>query len=449
MPSLDSARSAAEHPLVRQKVGEVQNEYFQKNPKHAKTSKNQVDFSGESETATGWEAGVRACLPVALEGRVASHGDVIQWGECICVVLTPPHQSSWAMIWNNELRKRALRIEDLSLDAEGSTKTKQMVYRHKVQQRLTKLGLKGLAPTVPACAHIVSSITAIVLEDDMRFLPVNEDDQDPFLKYSQEAKADAQGIVIGCRHRAAELKRRYGDLFHLSQRAGVVICVLLRTSSATPKDANRLSKYLRFGVCAAQNEVFDFQTPPLANIFRDGGGIVCVGSDVASAANLINELKHCDAKSLDPTVTGHMSSTEPKPHGVMTHIARQTKKQGGSTNFTVPDVLTEDDVNQTVADKRAKALAREIFQDLQDKSENKKKKQLVGYVGEDWAALAAADVGITWESSSSPGAFEARQLANLLLPSNSPRDLLRILGETALESIMTENPLEGKSCSLS
>eukprot|EP00285_Hemiselmis_virescens_P001040 CAMPEP_0173416238 /NCGR_PEP_ID=MMETSP1356-20130122/85152_1 /TAXON_ID=77927 ORGANISM="Hemiselmis virescens, Strain PCC157" /NCGR_SAMPLE_ID=MMETSP1356 /ASSEMBLY_ACC=CAM_ASM_000847 /LENGTH=448 /DNA_ID=CAMNT_0014378543 /DNA_START=8 /DNA_END=1354 /DNA_ORIENTATION=- len=446
MPSLDSVRSAAEHPMVREKVQQVQKLQREIQPKKSGTAL--VDFAGEQESETGWDAGVRACLPVGLEGRVASHGDVVQWGECVCIVLSEPHKSSWAMIWKNELKKRAIRIEDISLDAEGSTKTKQMVYRHKVQQRLAKLHLKGLAPTVPACAHICASITALVVEDDIRFLPVNEDDVDPFLKYSTEAKADANGIVIGCRHHATELKRRYGDLFFLAQRAGVVVCVLLRSSSATPKDANRLSKYLRFGVCAPENEVYDFQTPPLSSIFTDGGGIVCVGGDVASASKLVRELQRCDAKAMEPSVTGHMSSTEPKPHGVMAHIARDAKVKGKPSAFKVPEVLTEEDVNKNVAQRRSKALKREIVQELED-VDDRKRVQLVAYCGEDWGALASADVGITWESSSSPGAFEARQLANLLLPSNSPRDLLRILGEVALESILTDNPLEGKSCSVS
>ena len=87
------------------------------------------------------------------------------------------------------------------------------------------------------------------------------------------------------RHHATELKRRYGDLFHLAQRAGVVVCIMLRNTSATSKDANKLSKYVRFGVCSANNRVFDFQTPPLNQIFSDGGGIVCVGGGVSSAAD--------------------------------------------------------------------------------------------------------------------------------------------------------------------
>lgn len=88
-----------------------------------------------------------------------------------------------------------------------------------------------------------------------------------------------------CRHHATELKRRYGDLFHLAQRAGVVVCVMLRNSNASPNDANRLSKYLRFGICTANNSTFDFQTPPLDTMFTVGGGIVSLGGQVSSAAD--------------------------------------------------------------------------------------------------------------------------------------------------------------------
>ncbi len=35
------------------------------------------------------------------------------------------------MQWKNELRKRTLRLQDLSLDAPGSSRPKQLVYRHK------------------------------------------------------------------------------------------------------------------------------------------------------------------------------------------------------------------------------------------------------------------------------------------------------------------------------
>ena len=52
---------------------------------------------------TGWDDGVRSCLPLAQEGRIAAHGDVVQWGECECVVLAEAAESSWGIIWKQEV----------------------------------------------------------------------------------------------------------------------------------------------------------------------------------------------------------------------------------------------------------------------------------------------------------------------------------------------------------
>ncbi len=54
--------------------------------------------TGKPEIETGWEMGLRACLPIAEEGRIASHGDVVQWGECVCVILSDPLDTSWSLI---------------------------------------------------------------------------------------------------------------------------------------------------------------------------------------------------------------------------------------------------------------------------------------------------------------------------------------------------------------
>ena len=48
-------------------------------------------------------------------GSIATHGDVVQWGEAVAVVLTRSDESSWAMIWRNELRTRGIRSQPLLL----------------------------------------------------------------------------------------------------------------------------------------------------------------------------------------------------------------------------------------------------------------------------------------------------------------------------------------------
>ena len=61
------------------------------------------------------------------------------------------------------------------------------------------------------CAHVVNSITCLVMEDDIRFMPVDNQNLDDV----------GAGLVIGCRHHKEELKRRYGDMLNLSKRAGM------------------------------------------------------------------------------------------------------------------------------------------------------------------------------------------------------------------------------------
>lgn len=165
-----------------------------------------------------------------------------------------------------------------------------------------------------------------------------------------------------------------------------------------------------------------------------------------------------------PQLAAGIPRLEPKPTGVIGHIANAQIRMGQEPSWRPQNILTTADVTRSVVKRRFKNLAREIIQE--PKSADKHHQvcrlgnlvsvpeaarrhaavsdvtrpltdqgfphgrlltrdslpslpfisQLVAYVGEDWAALSVADVGITWESSDSPGAFEARQLANILLP---------------------------------
>lgn len=138
-------------------------------------------------------------------------------------------------------------------------------------------------------------------------------------------------------------------------------------------------------------------------------------------------LQSCHESAMDPNYHRSVVANLRNPFGVMSHIV--------SSGYELPtEVPIEDDekvkekLRDDVRRRRERAKNKSVVQDDLDIV----KHHLVCYIGEDWAALSAADVGITWNSSLSPGAYEARKLAAARLRDNSPANLLRSVSDLAM-----------------
>eukprot|EP00802_Teleaulax_amphioxeia_P008445 Tamp_08454.p1 GENE.Tamp_08454~~Tamp_08454.p1 ORF type:complete len:675 (+),score=70.20 Tamp_08454:41-2026(+) len=385
--------------------------------------------SSETEVPEGWEGGLRTCLPVCSVGSIVTHGDVVQWGEALALVLKPAIESSWSWMWRKTLRYRARMADRQAKKREEEERTAQVASgqeKQTPQSLLTDrwlLGLekKGLIIQHPHVTHLLEQVSCVIIEDDIRCNPVHASD------HAANFEHQSSGIGIGVAHDESEFLRRYGDILALTQRCGIATIILLRKSSVSSLDVCRIARWMRFGICAPSNAENDFQTPPLSEVFKRGGAIVRVGNEVSAAADLVYEVQSCHESAMDPNYHRSVVANLRNPFGVMSHIV--------SSGYELPtEVPIEDDekvkekLRDDVRRRRERAKNKSVVQDDLDIV----KHHLVCYIGEDWAALSAADVGITWNSSLSPGAYEARKLAAARLRDNSPANLLRSVSDLAM-----------------
>lgn len=377
----------------------------------------------------GWDSGVRACMPVCTIGSICHHGDVVQWGECIAVCTQPPKQSSWSGMWRKVLRVRAIRAKELSDEADEANGAKDEQYEFKTMKRLKTLAKMGLNITHAATAKVLGDVTCVVLEDDFRFRP------------SFRSSDNDAGIGIGVAADEEEFRYRYKDLLGLATRTGIAVCIMLRRNTVSEVDVARISRWLRLPVVSAANGHFDHCSRPLSDMFAAGGGIVLVGSELGAAAALVNAVQRCDAKSALATYKKHTVDAIRNPHGVLSHMLKN-----GVAELDKNIVENMGPVNASKEEKKAEAeRAKTLMNSLIQDDEDDPRYQLVAFVGEDWAALSAADVAVTWNSSLSPGAYEAQKLACVTLAENSPSRMLQAMSEYEMK---VHSGGSGSSCTV-
>ena len=259
----------------------------------------------------GWSAGVRVCFPSASVDSRAMHGSVVLWGTALLVVSHNAADSVWSCIWKaKELKdRRLLRQGGAQSDsAEDGRAGRVHVGTRVLALHVEVMGM-GLVFKEAYCAQAMLGITFLVVEDDIRFS-----------RGDTELVELSDGIGVGCACSETEFYQRYTDLTFSAQRAGVRVCVVLRADAASPDEAMRLARKLRFTFCTADERTCDHITAPLSAMFASEGGVVRVGSEPDSVASLVKALQRSQAKPLPPCIQELVNKSCSNPTGVIFHI---------------------------------------------------------------------------------------------------------------------------------